>query len=154
MVRTKIEKPQDEIAYIDKETGRLTRIEYELKAYFEFDNELKKDVCIFEIQTFKEFSTFKYNLTVEVKKNRDFLNIKLLGISAPAVLFPHSGKANSKIKVENINGKYLVNIIKQDGTTNSFEFEINQKEKNVKFIKEIFSKKKKEKKFIKFLETE
>lgn len=152
-MRTKKEKPIDEIAFVDKSSGRLTRIEYELKGYFEYDQESKKDVCVFEIQTFKEFSTFKYNLILDIVKTSELLKINLLGISAPTILFPFSGKASAKIKLFDVSGNYSVQIVKQDGTSNVFEFRIDTDQENVLFIKEIISEKKKVKKFIQYLEN-
>ncbi|MCX8009664.1 MAG: hypothetical protein N3A61_00795 [Ignavibacteria bacterium] len=150
MVRTKKVKPQDELTRFDPELKRAVRIEYELKCYFEFDETLSKEFFVVELQTFKEFSLYRYNLIIEsALKNRE-ITIKLLGITTPDIAFPSYGKASAKIRFEELIGKYLLHIQKQDGNINSFEIYINPQIKEINLVRE-FSQKKQSKKFIEYL---
>ncbi len=151
MVRTKKEKPNHEIARMDKKTGWILKYEYQIKPYFEYDEKLNKDFFILELMTFREFASFQYQINYKFSHRARDYDVKILGLDAKDISFPYSGKATAKIRLENMVGKYFFHIIKQNGESNSFELDINPFERRIKLLKEFIREKKKLNKFVEFI---
>lgn len=151
MVRIKKEKPISELAVIDQYTGWTLKYEYQIKPYFEFDDTIKKNLFVIELLTYREFASFRYDIDyILTNKNREY-KIKIKGLNSKDISFPYAGKATTKIKFDNLIGKYTFQIAKKNGEINSFDIRINPHERTVILEKEFLKDKKKHKKFVEYL---
>jgi len=126
------------------------KIEYICKVLFSYDETTKQQFTVFQIRTLVHFSHFTYEITVDSQKERDEIDIVLKGLKAKTNFIPRSSPAVKDVKFDVVYGKNIVNIIKQDGSINSAEFDFNIYQKSIKLIKEFMPQKKNNRHFCKF----
>ncbi len=128
-------------------------IEYKCKSYFRWDEAKRKQFCVLLLETVKEFSTFNYFITTTININKNNIDIVIAGLTSKQNYYTEVCPARSEILLENLFGNYTVNIIKQDGSINSAVYDFNLYMKKITLIEEFLPKKKNNRKFCEFSES-
>lgn len=126
------------------------KLEYYCKAYYKFDETLRKQFCAFSLETVVEFTSFTYEISVEVIREKNVINFILMGLKANMNVVPLVQPASAEILFEDLIGDFTVNVVKQDGAINSGEFHFNIFKKEILLNKEYKPKKKNNRLFCRF----
>jgi hypothetical protein len=124
--------------------------EYSVFVYFKYDKLQKKQFYVVSIETVKEFSSLNYEISVDVNKTKDTIDISLRGLNTRMSYIVKPQPAHTDLFFEELFGKYSINIIKQDGSINTGLFEFNIFKKEITLLREIVVKKKNNRKFCSF----
>lgn len=125
-------------------------VEYICKAFFYYDKIQRKQFCILLLMTVKEFTVLNYEISVNVQKKKNNIDISILGLNTKHTYITYVKPAVSELFFEELFGKQTVNIIKQDGSINSAVFEFNIFKKEIILHEELIPKKKNNRKFCLF----
>ena len=125
-------------------------IEYKCNVYFYYNPAKKNQNYAIEIETTRLFSVLNYNLTVDSKKLKNVIDIHVLGLKATNNYTNEPGPAVSIIYFDELYGRNIINIIKQDGSINSAVYYFNIYKKNIELIEEDVPKKKNNSRFCAF----
>ena len=126
------------------------KLEYVCKAFYKYDEKVKKQYYVFAIETVVEFTSFAYEVTVEVIKEKKVLNFILMGLKAKANVVPQVLPARTELMFEDLIGDYTVNVVKQDGAINTGEYHFNIFKREILLVKQYKPKKKNNRLFCKF----
>lgn len=150
--KTRTKKPsgaQDEIAVKKKD-----KIEYVCKAFFRYDMPNKKQLYVLSLETVVQFISFAYEISLNYVKERNVINISLLGIKTKSNMIPQAASAKSEIFFEELFGEHTINVIKQDGSINTGVFDFNIYKKEIKLIDKFVPEKKNNRLFCDFQVSE
>jgi len=126
------------------------KLEYLCKAYYSYDEKIKKQYCVFAIETMVEFTSFAYEISVEVIREKNIFYFIVMGLKAKMDAVPRIQPAKKELLFEDLVGDYIVNVLKQDGAINSADFRFNLYKKEIVLEKEYKPKKKNNRVFCKF----
>lgn len=98
--------------------------DYTLNIFHHYDQQTKRKVLVFLVQTTKIFVSFRYEILLEDSLNGKDINIKILGLHIPELLMPQTGPAQGRRDYENLEGTYTLHVTKQDKTVNTFDVKI------------------------------
>lgn len=126
------------------------KLEYLCKAYYRYDEKIKKQFCAFTIETVVEFTSFAYEISVEVIKEKNVFYFIVMGLKAKMDAVPRVQPARMELLFEDLVGEYVVNVVKQDGAINSADYRFNIFKKEIILEKEYKPKKKNNRLFCKF----
>lgn len=127
------------------------KLEYYCKAFYEFDEVLKQQFAVLSIQTIVDFTSFAYEVSVEAFKDKDTLNLVIMGLSAKTNMVPQIQPARTDIRLDDLNGELKVNVVKQDGSINSAVYNLNVFKKEINLIKQFIPEKKNNRLFCQFM---
>jgi hypothetical protein len=116
---------------------RKTELEYKLRIIPYVDKRLGKGGHLIELETVKEFRTFKYDIQVDLKAGDGLISLIIEGINAPQLSIPEHGPAQFSKMLYDLKGTYTVRVSKSNGAENSFELQFSsrktiQKKKKIK----------------------
>lgn len=126
------------------------KLEYVCMAFFKYDEKLSRQFYAFAIETVVEFTSFAYEIAVEVIKERQVINFILMGLKAKSNVVPQIQPARTEIYFEDLIGDYVVNVVKQDGAINTGEFHFNIFKKEILLKNQYKPKKKNNRHFCNF----
>jgi len=126
------------------------KIDFNCKAYFKYDVKLKKQFVAFSLETIAEFTSFSYEISVDVIKEKDVINIVVIGLKAKMNAVPKVQPAVKEVLFEDLIGQLNINVVKQDGAINSAEYYLNIYSKDILLRKEFKPRKKNNRLFCKF----
>lgn len=126
------------------------KLEYLCKAYYSYDEKVKKQYCVFAIETMVEFTSFAYEISVEVIREKNIFYFIVMGLKAKMDAVPRIQPAKKELLFEDLVGDYVVNVLKQDGAINSADFRFNLFKKEIVLEKEYKPQKKNNRVFCKF----
>jgi hypothetical protein len=126
------------------------KLEYVCKAFYKFDQSVKKEFCVFAVETVAEFTSFSYEVSVELLKDKNVIDLILMGLRAKTNVVPLVQPARSELLFEDLVGDFTVNIVKQDGAVNTGEFHLNIFKKEILLVKQYKPKKKNNRLFCRF----
>ena len=129
---------------------REDKIEYFCKAYFDYDKKSKTQYSVFAVETSAEFTSFVYEVSLEVIKEKREILILLLGLKALTNIAPKVQPARTEISFEDLVGEYTVKILKQDGAINAADYKFNIFKKEIQLLKTYQPKKKNNRLFCEF----
>lgn len=124
--------------------------EYNCKIAFKFNPLKKVQEYAFTLETEKLFSSMNYGITTESKKDKNVIDISILGLSPKQTYFTEVSPARCEVFFEDLYGEFTVNIIKKDGSINSAVVNFNVFKKEIKLIEEFLPEKKNNRKFCSF----
>jgi len=130
------------------------KLEYVCKAFYKYDESVKKQYCVFAIETIVEFTSFSYEVSVEVIQEKNEFNIILMGLRAKTNVVPMVQPARTEILLEDLVGDYIVSVVKQDGAINTGEYHFNIFKKEILLTKQYKPKKKNNRHFCSFAVVE
>ena len=126
------------------------KLEYVCKAFYGYDVIKGKQFCVFAIETIVEFTSFAYEISVEVIKEKNEINLILMGLRAKTNVVPLVQPARTEVLFQDLVGDYTVNVVKQDGAINTAEYHFNIFKKEILLTKQYKPKKKNNRLFCRF----
>jgi hypothetical protein len=99
--------------------------DYQLNVFSHYDEESKKEVIVFLVQTTKIFTSFQYDILLEHSLDERVVTIAILGLYVPEILLPHTGPARGRRDLSGLAGSYTIRVVKQDKSVNEFLVDIN-----------------------------
>lgn len=126
------------------------KIEYICKAYYKYDETVKKQFSVFAIETIAEFTSFSYEVSVDVAQEKNTINFILMGLRANTNVVPLVQPARTELKFEDLVGDYIVNVVKQDGAINTCKYHFNIYKKEILLLEQYKPKKKNNRLFCNF----
>jgi hypothetical protein len=123
----------------DRESGLIKKdnvLEYNCLIYFSYDRQKKCQRYAIEIRTTQLFSVLNYRLTVSSKKNKNIIDIELLGLKAADNYINEPGPASTVIYFDELYGENTIKIIKQDGGYNAAVLNFNVFKKSIELLEE------------------
>lgn len=126
------------------------RLEYYCKASFQYDNEIMQQYSVLTLETVAEFTTFSYEIVVDVLHEKRDIYIVLMGLKANPNIVPEVEPAIKELLFEDLVGDYTVHLVKQDGAINSAVFGFNLYTKKIIMKKEFMQEKENNRLFCKF----
>lgn len=146
--RTRKKKPHAALTAIPAK--KADKLEYVCKAFYKYDSQLKKQFCAFAVETIVEFTSFAYEISVEVIREKNVIDFVLTGLKAKTNVVPLIQPARTELLLEDLIGDYTVNVVKQDGAINTAEYHFNIFKKEIVLLKQYKPKKKNNRLFCKF----
>lgn len=125
-------------------------IEYRAMVYYQYDKVQKRQFYVLTITTVKEFVYLNYEISVDVRKVRNVIDVSLLGLNTRQSYYVQPGPARVDLYFEDLFGKYTFNVIKQDGSINSFTVDFNIYKKEMLVVDESMPDKKNNRLFCTF----
>jgi hypothetical protein len=141
MAKTKYYVPEKEKPHFNKEKGWIEKIEYQIKPYFEFDENNSVKKFVIEIYSFREFAFFRYSIDYQLSKKKNDIYITIKGLNTDGQVFPDSGKASARIEFENLIGNYNFHFRRSSNEENIFQISIDPILKSIEVKKELPDKK-------------
>lgn len=105
-----------------------TEFEYRLTISPHVNERQQIPTVLVTIETTKAFASFRYELSVQEKRNGKEVRYTILGLKAPQLSLPASGTAQFVQEYDNLKGKYTIVVESLDGTANEFTVNITQKQ--------------------------
>jgi hypothetical protein len=130
------------------------KLEYVCKAFYKYDESVGKQYCVFVIETVVEFTSFSYEVSVDILHEKNEFNFILMGLKAKTNVIPLIQPARTEILFEDLVGDYIVNVVKQDGAINTGEYHFNIFKKEILLTKQYKPKKKNNRRFCTFAVAE
>jgi hypothetical protein len=98
--------------------------EYSLHVFHHFDERIRKVLQVFLVETTKEFTSFNYEILLDVAVQNGAIQLKILGLQTTALLMPSVGPARGRRDFTDLAGSYVLNIMKLDGEMNIFQLDV------------------------------
>ena len=95
--------------------------EYSLHVFHHLDERIRKVLQVFLVQTVKEFTSFNYEILLDVAIQDRTIQMKILGLRTTPLIMPGVGPARGRRDFAELRGLYHLNVIKLDGETNEFQ---------------------------------
>ncbi len=95
--------------------------EYSLHVFHHLDERIRKVLQVFLVQTVKEFTSFNYEILLDVGVQDRTIQMKILGLRTTPLIMPGVGPARGRWDSTDLRGSYHLNVIKLDGETNEFD---------------------------------
>lgn len=132
-------KPQEIKPVKRKDIPRLPKEEkeYLIKFYFHYDNLQKKQYYVISLETLKIFRTLSYGISVDVVKQKDIIDIKILGLDTKSSYIVQPRQAATELFFEDLYGNYKVIIHKHDKLFNSVNASFNIFTKSITLKKDL-----------------
>jgi hypothetical protein len=130
------------------------KLEYVCKAFYKYDESVGKQYCVFVIETIVEFTSFSYEVSVDILHEKNEFNFILMGLKAKTNVVPLVQPARTELLFEDLVGDYIVNVVKQDGAINTGEYHFNIFKKEILLTKQYKPKKKNNRRFCSFAVAE
>jgi hypothetical protein len=92
--KTRKKKPENALTAIPAK--KPDKIEYLCKAFYKYDIPSKKQYCTFAIETAVEFTSFAYEISVDVIKERNVINLIIMGLTARTNIVPEIQPARNE----------------------------------------------------------
>lgn len=129
-------------------------MEYNCSVYFKWDEKTKKQYYAFAIETVVEFTSFAYEVSVDVIREKNVFYFVITGLKAKTNVVPQIAPAKAELLFEELIGDITVNVVKQDGAINAADYNFNIYKKEIELLKEYKPRKKNNRLFCKFYVAE
>lgn len=126
------------------------KLEYIVKTYFDYDSTAKRQYFTISVETVVEFTSFAYEITYDVIRDKKSIFIVLMGLKAKSNVVANVKPARSEIRFDDLLGEVTVNVVKQDGSINSAVYSFNTVSRTIKLLREFKPEKKNNRLFAKF----
>ena len=111
---------------------RQHKPEYSLHVFRHFDERVRKDLQVFLVQTTKEFTSFNYEILLDVAVQDRAIHLKILGLQTTSLLMPSVGPARGRRDFTDLAGSYVLKIKKLDGEMNEFQLDVSPSKLDIK----------------------
>ena len=150
--KTRKKKAEAAIAAIPQK--KPDKLEYNCYASFRYDQSLKQQYLVVSIETIVEFTSFAYEVSTEILREKDQVYIILMGLKAKTNIVPGVQVAKKEVFFEDVVGELTINLVKQDGSINSGIYRLNIYNKEIEMVEEFQPPKKNNRLFAKFYVNE
>lgn len=106
--------------------------DYTLNIFPHYDEESKRQVTVFLVQTTKIFVSFRYEILLEEHHEGRVLTLRIMGLYVPEILLPQTGPARGRRDLPGLRGAFTLRVIKQDNSVNDFHIDIGDSGVTVK----------------------
>ncbi|HXG38918.1 MAG TPA: hypothetical protein VNL36_09150 [Bacteroidota bacterium] len=107
--------------------AKKTEPEYLLRIYPHLDERTNENSIVLAIETLEIFTSFRYEILLEDKREGNTIELKIVGLHAPAMLMPGKGPARGSRSYTGLKGRYAIRINKMDKEINEFQVEFTSK---------------------------
>lgn len=129
---------------------KIDNVDYVAKVFYMYDGTQQKQFYVLSLETVKEFTFLDYEISVDVRKSKETIDVSILGLNTRQTYFVQPKPAITELFFEDLFGVFTFNIIKQDGSINSGKFEFNVYKKEIKFLGAFIPEKKNNRLFCRF----
>ena len=98
--------------------------EYILRVFHHLDERTQQNNIAFVLETTKDFTNFNYQILLDATTFSNSIVLKILGLQTTALTMPGVGAARGRVEFANLNGSYVLNIVKLDGEANQFRLHV------------------------------
>lgn len=126
------------------------KIEYLCYPVFKYDSTQKKNYTAIILETEAEFTSFAYEVTYDLYKEKNDLTIVLLGLKSKPNAVPEVLPASAEIAIDDLVGDFTINVVKQDGSINSMDISLNIYNKEIVINRSYLPEKENNRKFCEF----
>jgi len=98
--------------------------EYSLHVFHHFDEQTRRALQVFLVQTMKEFTSFNYEILLDAAMRERLIQLKILGLRTTPLIMPGVGPARGHRDFTNLRGSYNLSVVKLDGEANDFQVEV------------------------------
>ncbi|QQS35019.1 MAG: hypothetical protein IPM56_12235 [Ignavibacteriales bacterium] len=141
-----IEKTKDQTPH-----KKISAVEFKCSVYFKTIPASDVQYYCLVVETVQHFSLLSYELSLQHRKNKNVIDVSILGLKTKNNYVNEPGPAYSELMFEELYGNYTINIIKQDGSINSAVFNFNIFKKDISLVEEFIPEKENNRKFCDFL---
>ncbi len=106
---------------------RPPTFDYRLIVSTKFNEREQIYTTLVQLETTQQFSTFRYDLSVEETLGEKSLRLKILGLKTPQRSLPAAGPATFSREYDTLRGTCELSIQGLDGKVSTFSFRISQK---------------------------
>ncbi|MEO8167686.1 MAG: hypothetical protein ABI623_05515 [bacterium] len=110
---------------------KTNEFEYRLTIAPHVNERRQIPTVLITIETMKAFASFRYELSVQEKRNGKKILYTILGLKTPQLSLPASGTAQFIQEYDDLKGKHTIEVESLDGTTNEFTVNFTQKKMKV-----------------------
>jgi hypothetical protein len=89
--------------------------EYRLLITSHINERTEEPTTLFVLETAQSFASFRYELSVEEKVAKESITFTILGLKAPGLSLPSSGRARFTREFANLKGPYDITVVGLDG---------------------------------------
>jgi hypothetical protein len=98
--------------------------EYSLHVFHYYDDQTRRALQVFLVQTIKEFTSFNYEILLDAVMRERLIQLKILGLRTTPMIMPGVGPAKGRCDYANLKGSYNLSVIKLNGETNDFQVDV------------------------------
>jgi hypothetical protein len=98
--------------------------EYSLHVFHYYDDQTRRALQVFLVQTVKEFTSFNYEILLDAVMRERLIQLKILGLRTTPMIMPGVGPAKGRCDHTNLRGSYTLSVIKLNGETNDFQVDV------------------------------
>lgn len=98
--------------------------EYALHVFHRMDERTQKILVVILVQTVKEFTSFNYEILLDVTVEERVIRLKILGLRTTPLIMPGIGPANGYREFSTLKGAYTLSVAKLDGERNEFKLDV------------------------------
>lgn len=106
--------------------------EYILHVFHHLDERTRRTLQVFLVETTKEFTSFNYEILLEISKQGRSIYLKILGLRTTPLIMPGIGRARGRLDFSDLRGSYELTVIKLDGETNQFQLDVTHSHITIK----------------------
>ena len=99
--------------------------EYSLHVFHRYDDRIRKTLQVFLVQTVKEFTSFNYEILLDVTVEDKTIQLKILGLRTTALTMPGVGPAQGRKDFVDLRGSFHLSVVKLDGEANDFQIDLS-----------------------------
>lgn len=107
--------------------AKKTEPEYLLRIYPHLDERTNENSVVLAIETLEIFTSFRYEILLEDKREGNTIELTIVGLHAPAMLMPGKGPARGSRSYTGLKGRYTIRINRMDKEINEFQVEFTAK---------------------------
>ncbi len=107
--------------------AKKTEPEYLLRIYPHLDERTNEQSVVLAVETIEVFTNFRYEILLEDRREGNTLELKIIGLSTPALLMPGQGPARGIRSYTGLKGRYTIRINRMEKETNEFLVEFSAK---------------------------
>jgi hypothetical protein len=101
--------------------------EYLLRIFPHLDEHTNSTSVVIAVETLEVFTNFRYEILLEDRRSGKVIELKILGLHAPAMLMPGKGPAQARRHYTGLKGLYTIRVFKMDKELNEFLVEFSPK---------------------------
>jgi hypothetical protein len=107
--------------------AKKTEPEYLLRIFPYLDERTSEKGVVLAVETLEIFTSFRYEILLEDKREGNTIEFKIVGLHAPAMLMPGKGPARGSRSYTGLQGRYRIHIHRMDKEINKFQVEFSPK---------------------------
>lgn len=107
--------------------AKKTEPEYLLRIYPHLDERTNEKSVVLAIETLEVFTNFRYEILLEDQRKGNTIELKIIGLHAPAMLMPGKGPARGSRSYTGLKGRYTIRINRMGKEIEEFQVEFTSK---------------------------